>query len=150
MTSSAPIDKSDPSLHLVVPPFVVHIAQYPPGTAIPPSLLKADIPFLSITRSPGEITILYGADTSDDAGTEWLASSGLPEPIAKDGPYAVLRVRGPLVLCMSSLLKSCRLLPREVISDCIALTGILNELTTPLRSAAVPVYAVSTWYVLPI
>lgn len=28
-----------------------------------------------------------------------------------------------------------------------ALTGILNELTTPLRLAKVPIYAISTWCV---
>lgn len=30
-------------------------------------------------------------------------------------------------------------------ADVSGLTGILNELTTPLREAAVPIYAVSTW-----
>lgn len=41
-----------------------------------------------------------------------------------EGPWRALQVRGPMELTM---------------------TGVLNALTTPLKNAAVPIFALSTW-----
>jgi hypothetical protein len=108
-TSSMTINLSESSLHLIVPPFIVYLAQYPSGFPIPSSLFQADLPFLSFTRTPMETTVLVGV--SDDIspaspreGRGQLELStlfldlGLPAPKCQDGPYAVLRVKGPLDL----------------------------------------------------
>lgn len=86
------MDKSDPSLHLIVPPFTVRLAQYAPDVPIPPTLFLTPLPFLSVTRSEGETTVLYGHNDPS------YKLEGLPEPREVDGPYSVLRVNGPLVL----------------------------------------------------
>ncbi|GFZ51477.1 hypothetical protein JCM24511_09244 [Saitozyma sp. JCM 24511] len=128
-----PPDKSSPALHLLVQPYLLYTLQYPASTPVPPSLFTGKHPFLSVTSSPGEITLVIGRD--DEAGGTNTTSSaagdvdlweelGMGRPRESAGPWRAFRVRGPLDL---------------------SLTGILNELTTPLRHASVPIYALSTW-----
>lgn len=92
------MDKSDPSLHLMVTSFLVYIAQYAAGQEIPPTVFHSDMPFLSVTRSPGETTLLFCTTGNDQTPATALASLNLPQPGNQDGPYAALRVRGPLDL----------------------------------------------------
>lgn len=94
------VDKSQSSLHLLVQSYTVNLAQYPAKTTISPDVFQVDLPFLTVTRTSEETTLLYGVknDGKEPNMDEILASLGLPEPMNQDGPYAVLRVRGPLDL----------------------------------------------------
>jgi hypothetical protein len=153
------LPKTDPALHLLIPDFLIYLAQYPANYAIPSTLFapptdhkppsddneSADSPraqggissirtrpdirvdFLSVTRSEGEITILYSIPyahassssgdgsavgegingTSDGAALEEKQKAALQmlkldEPDEGDGPYAAIRVQGPLDLSESA------------------------------------------------
>ncbi|KAI9632462.1 ACT domain-containing protein [Dioszegia hungarica] len=128
------INKSDPSLQLIVSPFVAFLAQFPRDVVVPSILFyRNNYPLLSVVQSQGETTIVCALSPHPEyhRGAS-RAETGIPgilecfavQPTSQGGPYAVLSVKGPLDL---------------------TLTGILNELTTPLRLAKVPIYAISTW-----
>ena len=119
----APLDKSHPSLHLLIPPTRIYLAQYPASHTIPPTVFTPNSTsdsdtdeaeeFLSVTRSKGETTVLYsiplpaGAGDELDGGAvegrrkERLARLGLGEPGEADGHYAAIKVQGPLDLSTS-------------------------------------------------
>lgn len=59
-----------------------------------------------------------------DKATEVDPAEGTQE---YEGPWRALRVKGPMELTM---------------------TGVLHALTGPLKEAGVPIFALSTWYVL--
>ena len=132
--------RADPSLHLLTPPFLVYLAQYPSDYRLPSTLfsgtgtspvsapvaaqvsdsgsngdaggVRKAPDFLSVARTEGEITVLYsvslGAETkaggkeSDEElevrRRKTLGVLGLDEPRESDGPYAAIRVQGPLNL----------------------------------------------------
>ena len=103
------IDKSTTSLQILVQPYLVHLAQHPPKTPIPATAFQADLPFLSITRTLEEITLLFGIETTalerdEDRNSEkerMMESLGLGKPVNEQGPYSALKIRGPLDLCNS-------------------------------------------------
>lgn len=162
-----PPDKSSSALHLLVQPYLLYTLQYPASTPVPPSLFTGKHLFLSVTSSPGEITLVIGRDdeaggtntTSSAAGdVELWEELGMGRPRESAGPWRAFRVRGPLDLSESDRAcaavqnshRSCsRALSGPLLADRsltrAGLTGILNELTTPLRHASVPIYALSTW-----
>lgn len=109
------LDKSFPALHLLTPPYRIYIAQYPIDQKIPDSVWSGgDREFLSVTRAPGEITVVFSIVSGGNGGSgaggqdevvqkdavalKVLAQMGLPKPREIDGSYGVLRVKGPLDL----------------------------------------------------
>jgi hypothetical protein len=106
-----PPDKSSSALHLLVQPYLLYTLQYSATTPVPPSLFSEKHPFLSVTRSPGEVTVVLGtSDTEDDsvvAGpraadrVESWDGLGMGAPAESAGPWRAFRVRGPLDLSES-------------------------------------------------
>ena len=105
------IDKTHPSLAITPLPTPLHLHQYPADSPLPP-WASAPTPFLSITRTDEELSIVYASPRRHDDDATY------------EGPWRGLRVAGPMDLSM---------------------TGILNALTSPLKTAQVPIFALSTW-----
>jgi hypothetical protein len=105
----SPPDKSSPALHLLVQPYLLYTLQYPAATHVPPSLFSDKHPFLSVTSSPGEITLVIGRDDERGAGDPTSTTTeealwediGMGRPRESAGPWRAFRVRGPLDLSES-------------------------------------------------
>lgn len=126
--SSLPLD--DPALALSFEPTPLTIVQLEPQARVPSQIASillqnnpGDVkpPFISFTRTRTEISIILPSQLA----AELFPQQGSEEPPrAMSGPWSALVVRGPMDL---------------------ALTGIMHALTGPLKDAAVPVFANSTW-----
>lgn len=142
-TRMSDLPKSSPSLHLLTPPFLVFLAQYPSDYRLPSTLFSgtgtssastaaaahasapdstsdtgiSKVPdFLGVARTEGEITVLYSISLDTEIDSEGkesdeelevrrrktLGALGLDEPRESDGPYAAIRVQGPLNLSKST------------------------------------------------
>ncbi|GAA6017430.1 hypothetical protein JCM11491_006655 [Sporobolomyces phaffii] len=128
--SSHRLDLSHPSLQLSFLPTRLSILQFSPTRRIPRALVELatapgrDVPFVSITRTRAEVSIIVETDRVVESSGS-LSSDDEPVcPIESSGPWIALVVKGPMDL---------------------SLTGILHALTGPLRDAHVPVFASSTW-----
>lgn len=98
----APLNKEDPSLHLVIQPFRAHTLQYDETQPIPSSLFSnGRYSFVSVTSSAGEVTVVLGLPTPEDALSESDLSE-LGRPREKAGPWTVFRLKGPLDLSTPS------------------------------------------------
>ncbi|BGP49599.1 hypothetical protein JCM10450v2_005496 [Rhodotorula kratochvilovae] len=76
--------------------------------------------FVSVTRCPDETSIILPTALLE----ELYPPSAADQPAESSGPWATLKVAGPMDLSLS---------------------GILHELTGPLKAAQVPIFASSTW-----
>ncbi|GAA5834654.1 hypothetical protein JCM3766R1_003631 [Sporobolomyces carnicolor] len=126
---SPTLDLSQPALRLSFSPTRLSIVQYSSSQRTPKALidlLTADesVPFLSITRTPAETSIIVPSKVFDDLSDAASPSAPFENPIEASGPWLALVVAGPMDL---------------------SLTGILHALTGPLKEAGVPVFASSTW-----
>jgi hypothetical protein len=102
------INKSDPSLQLIVAPFLAFLAQFPRDVIVPSILvLQNNYPLFSVVQSPGETTIVYALEQDSEylraacrgvTGIQGILECFAVQPTAQDGPYAVLSVKGPLDL----------------------------------------------------
>jgi hypothetical protein len=123
------MDKSPPSLHLLVQRHLLHTLQYPPDTPLPPSLFSDErYSFVSVTRSPGEVTVVVGVSEEfherqvetklekDGEGCTMQVARNIKQGEGElwdlprlgrasrsAGPWRAFRVRGPLDLSVSNL-----------------------------------------------
>ena len=123
------LDLSNPALQLSFLPTPLSVIQLKPSAPIPEALLTvlaggssspSPPPFLSFTRTPHETSIILATSTFNSL----YPASANEQPHETSGPWSALVVRGPMDL---------------------SLTGIMHELTRPLKEAEVPVFASSTW-----
>ncbi|ORY29126.1 hypothetical protein BCR39DRAFT_532718 [Naematelia encephala] len=120
------LDKSNPALHLYLLPDPFQVLKYPPTTRIPQSIISnPDYTFLSLTRTPVELSIVYSSSSSSSPSP---SSASSPSPTSKEldhslieelgkpeetGPeWRCIRVQGPMEHSM---------------------VGIMASLTAPLR-----------------
>ncbi|GAA5904708.1 hypothetical protein JCM8208_001332 [Rhodotorula glutinis] len=122
----AALDLSNPALQLSFLPTRLSVVQLAPSQAIPAKLVQAVTSagpgheFVSITRCPDEISIILPTSLFE----ELYPPSAKEQPVESLGPWITLKVAGPMDL---------------------SLTGILHELSRPLKTASVPIFASSTW-----
>ncbi|GAA5826920.1 hypothetical protein JCM5353_004766 [Sporobolomyces roseus] len=123
------LDLSNPALELSFSPHRLSIIQFSPTQKIPIQLVDLlvtpgkEVPFLSITRTPAEVSIIVPSKILNEIYPHGAASTE-DSPLETSGPWLALIVKGPMDL---------------------SLTGILHALTGPLKVAEVPVFASSTW-----
>ncbi|GAA6055203.1 hypothetical protein JCM3770_000709 [Rhodotorula araucariae] len=122
----ASLNLSNPALALSFLSTPLSIIQLRPSQPLPVKLLQAltghggDQAFVSVTRCPEETSIILPTALLG----ELYPPSGPEQPAESSGPWAALKVAGPMDLSLS---------------------GILHELTRPLKAAQVPIFASSTW-----
>ncbi|GAA5946968.1 hypothetical protein JCM3775_005060 [Rhodotorula graminis] len=121
----ATLDLSNPALELSFLPTQLSVIQLAPSRAIPPKLVEAVTSagpddFVSITRCPDEISVILATTLLD----ELYPPTAKEQPVESLGPWVAVKVKGPMDL---------------------SLTGILHELSRPLKTASVPIFASSTW-----
>ncbi|GAA5888519.1 hypothetical protein JCM6882_008981 [Rhodosporidiobolus microsporus] len=122
------LDLSNPALQLSFLPTPLSVIQLRPSQPIPAALLavlagtdgQEASAFVSLTRTPAETSIILPTAMLG----ELYPSSSTEQPLETSGPWTTLKVAGPMDL---------------------SLTGILHELTRPLKDAKVPIFASSTW-----
>ncbi|BGP33411.1 hypothetical protein JCM10296v2_005212 [Rhodotorula toruloides] len=120
----ASLDLSNPALALSFLPTTLSVIQLQPSEPIPVALVTVlagqgeDQAFVSLTRTPAETSIVLPAPLF-----ERLYPSP-PSNLETSGPWVALQVAGPMDFFLS---------------------GILNALTTPLKQAQIPIFAISTW-----
>ncbi|GAA5868798.1 hypothetical protein JCM3774_003899 [Rhodotorula dairenensis] len=120
------LDLSLPMLQLNFEATALAVVQIQPDEPIPPALLEAltqrssgDPPaFLSITRTRAETSVVMPWQDHERVFAD------VQEGKETSGPWIALKVRGPMEFSLS---------------------GILHELTRPLKLAEVPIFAISTW-----
>lgn len=88
----------DPALHILTVSTPVHLFRLPQGCAVPQPFRVDDAPlispsFHSVTRTPEETSIFSTLPWND---------TSLPPGAVVEGPFQLLRVRGPLDLSMLS------------------------------------------------
>ncbi|KAI0046624.1 hypothetical protein FA95DRAFT_1493719 [Auriscalpium vulgare] len=112
----------DPSLHLAVLPRLFFVSQQQADESIPLSLLerlqqKSSGAFLSITRTSGEISIVGEClgAEEDSAGADLAKAKAT---------WRCIKIAGPMSF---------------------GLTGVMADLTAPLKQAKIPIFALSTW-----
>ncbi|WVF67189.1 hypothetical protein IAT40_001936 [Kwoniella sp. CBS 6097] len=124
----AKVDKAVSVLHLLPQPNHFHTFGYP--LDVIPSIkpeLYARYPFLSVTKEEGLISVAVALPKGEEGLIVDGEVRGIKELGAADnwyGPWRAIKIRGPLYMGM---------------------TGILNEMSTPLRQAEIGIYAISTW-----
>jgi len=100
------LDKTHAALAVLPQPTPYHLHQYPASAPLP-SWTGSSSDFLSITRTPYELSIVYaGESRQEDNAVEY------------EGPWRALRVAGPMELTMTGVLH--------------ALTGPLKEASVPI------------------
>ncbi|GAA5873114.1 hypothetical protein JCM8547_006796 [Rhodosporidiobolus lusitaniae] len=122
------LDLSNPALALSFLPTPLSVIQLRPSQAVPQALLAAlagngglEAPaFVSLTRTPKEKSIILPTELFQ----QLYPPSAPEQPHETSGPWSTLIIAGPLDLSLS---------------------GILHELTGPLKKAGVPIFASSTW-----
>lgn len=109
-------------------------------SSIPPQILaqltgtgsSTSCSFISVTRTPEEVSIV---------------TDQIPADLdVQDSLWRCIKIKGrcrATTLDASGCIADCQL-PGPLTHD---LTGILNNLSTPLKDAEVPIFAVSTWWV---
>ncbi|GAA5843975.1 hypothetical protein JCM11251_005928 [Rhodosporidiobolus azoricus] len=122
------LDLTNSALALSFLPTPLSVIQIKPSQTVPAALLAvlagtdgqhADA-FVSLTRTPAEISMILPTSLL----VELYPTSSSEQPLEFSGPWVALKVAGPMDL---------------------SLTGILHELTRPLKEAKVPIFASSTW-----
>ncbi|KAI0059462.1 hypothetical protein BV25DRAFT_1828984 [Artomyces pyxidatus] len=101
------------SLHLHLLPDTYFLVQLGHDAPLPAPLLarlQRPGPFLSLTRTPDEVSVVGASIAGED------------DAYAAD--WRCIKIAGPMDL---------------------GLTGIMADFTAPLKSAAIPVFALSTW-----
>lgn len=120
------LDLTNPVLILSFLPSTYHILRLPRSLPVPPPLLAllstppTPTSFLSLTLTPTETSLILPSAAFHALD---LTSPASPET-ASEGPWAILRVRGPMEL---------------------HLTGIMHALLGPLKDAGVAIFASSTY-----
>ncbi|BGO92743.1 hypothetical protein NBRC10512_007861 [Rhodotorula toruloides] len=118
------LDLSNPALALSFLPTMLSVIQLPPSEPIPTELVAIlagqgeEQAFVSLTRTPAETSVVLPTPLF-----ERLYPSP-PPALETSGPWVALQVAGPMDFSLS---------------------GILNALTTPLKEAQIPIFAMSTW-----
>ncbi|OCF34138.1 hypothetical protein I316_04087 [Kwoniella heveanensis BCC8398] len=122
------VDKAISVLHLLPQPNHFHTFSYPLETipSITPDLYTK-YPFFSTTKEEELISVVVAMPKGEDGMVvdgEVRGIKELGEAERWYGPWRAIKIRGPLYMGM---------------------TGILNEMSTPLRQAEIGIYAISTW-----
>ncbi|WVQ94785.1 hypothetical protein IAU59_001867 [Kwoniella sp. CBS 9459] len=122
------VDKVIPVLHLLPQPNQYHTFGY--SLDIIPLIkpeLYAKYPFFSVTKEKDLISVAVALPKGEEGlivDGEVRGIKELGEAENWYGPWRAIKIRGPLYMGM---------------------TGILNEMSTPLRQAEIGIYAMSTW-----
>ncbi|KAF8899055.1 ACT domain-containing protein [Infundibulicybe gibba] len=104
------------SLHLQVLPKAFFVVQLQPGDDIPPCMVK------EVCHHSGRFFSI--TRTGDEISLVGESRSGMPDSVKEYSTWMCIKIIGPMEH---------------------GLTGIIAEFTAPLKSAKVPVFAVSTW-----
>jgi hypothetical protein len=95
-----PLDLSNKALHILAQPTPFHLLQYPSDSQVPSTIFtNPAYTFASVIKTPEEISIVVSAHTKDE--TKLTKIDGMGEANESDGPWAALRVRGPMELSTS-------------------------------------------------
>jgi len=125
---------NDASLHLCVQQGLFFVSKYWPEDTLPEQLLQAlALPgshLLSLTRTLDEVSIVG----------QW--HEGLPSKLEQDATWRCFKIVGPLDFGIF-FTKSSYPFPSQ--NFCTGLTGIMADLTAPLKTAKLSVFAISTW-----
>lgn len=119
------LDLTHPALHLIALHTLSYLVQLPAQTPLPPSLLsllsspQPEGTLLSLAFTAAEVSLILPAAVYDQ-----LKQSFPTEGTKVEGPWSIIRVRGPMELHM---------------------TGVMARLTQPLKAAGVAIFATSTW-----
>ncbi|KAF8529312.1 ACT domain-containing protein [Hysterangium stoloniferum] len=121
-----PPQTSSPSLYLQALPKTFYLVQLDASEPLPAALIQKlaaplqghESQFISITRTGGEVSIVSDFSVRGGGG------GGGALATKPETTWRCIRVAGPMDL---------------------SLTGIMNDLTTPLKAAEIPVFAISTW-----
>jgi hypothetical protein len=136
-----PLDLSHKALHIRPQPDPFHLLQYSSETQVPASIFtNPAYSFTSIIKTPDEISVVVSCRTPGDG--KLTSIDGLGEAQESDGPWLALRVRGPMELSMYFAN-----LPEPLLTEHVAMTGVLNALTKPFVESEIPIFALSSWYV---
>jgi hypothetical protein len=101
------LDKTHPALTVLPQPTAYHLHQYPSTSPLPSWTSSSSLSFLSMIRTPHELSIVYSSEERiEDEAEEY------------EGPWRALRVNGPMELTMTGVLH--------------ALTGPLKEASVPI------------------
>ncbi|GAA5986157.1 hypothetical protein JCM11641_004730 [Rhodosporidiobolus odoratus] len=125
------LDLTNPALALSFLPTSLSIVQLRPSQTVPARLLAIlaggegveDAAFVSLTRTPAETSIILPTELLEEMYPASRVQSP-DQPLETSKGWATLKIAGPMDLSLS---------------------GILHELTRPLKHAGVPVFASSTW-----
>ncbi|WWC97755.1 hypothetical protein V866_004641 [Kwoniella sp. B9012] len=124
------INKLMSVLHLIPQPLPIYTFFYPLNIIphLTPNLYEK-YPYFSVTRELAGVSVVAALPPGEqgvvvDGEVRGLKELGDGDAGRWFGPWKAIKIRGPLY---------------------IGLTGILHEFLTPLRSAEINIYAISTW-----
>lgn len=145
----AALDLSNPALALSFLPTTLSVIKLDRSEPIATELVAVltgqadEQAFVSLTRTSEETSIVlptslfehllpilvripscYNDTRSTDTSSRLGAPNPQPDVVMTSGPWVALKVAGPMDFSLS---------------------GILNALTTPLKEAQIPIFAMSTW-----
>lgn len=131
-----------PSLHLHVLPNPFYLLQLNASEPLPRAVLDrlmgggddGDDLFFSVTRTKEEISIVSEVQPGTATATAAAAAC-----------WRCIRVAGPMDLGGSSWHCARAHVSLSLSYYALGLTGILCDLTTPLKAAGIPIFALSTW-----
>ncbi|CAK9783172.1 hypothetical protein CC85DRAFT_300966 [Cutaneotrichosporon oleaginosum] len=117
-TDPPALDKADPVLQLLTHNEALYVHRYPGTTAVPGSLFDAQDSFVTVSRTPREVSVVAAKGAP--------AAAGMPNAAEEHcgGPWTAIRVRGPLEHHM---------------------VGVLSEIARVLKEASISIFAISTW-----
>ncbi|KAL8276820.1 hypothetical protein RQP46_010751 [Phenoliferia psychrophenolica] len=124
------LDLTEPTLALSFLPTPHTVLRLPRSIPLPPSILSLlSLPptpstFISFTLTSSEISLILPTALFHSLPTPLTASSPLASETQSEGPWSILKVKGPMQL---------------------HLTGILHALVGPLKEEGVAIFASSTY-----
>ncbi|KAJ8523299.1 hypothetical protein ONZ45_g217 [Pleurotus djamor] len=108
--------RTHPALRLQVLPDRFFVVKLDPGQPVPPCIVK------NLTEDNGRFFSL--TRTNEELSLVGEASASMPDYCKQNSGWMGIKITGPMDF---------------------GLTGILCDLTSPLKAASVPVFAMSTW-----
>ncbi|GMK56408.1 hypothetical protein CspeluHIS016_0302480 [Cutaneotrichosporon spelunceum] len=117
MENGYTLDKTSAALALQTHPEALYVHRYPRTTSVPGALFAAGS-FVTVSRTPREVSIVAPAGACEAAGLPRSAEEHC------GGPWTAIGIRGPLEHHM---------------------VGVLSEIARVLKDASVSIFAISTW-----
>ncbi|BEJ11829.1 hypothetical protein CspHIS471_0202890 [Cutaneotrichosporon sp. HIS471] len=112
------LDKTDRALHLQTHNEPLYVFRFPRNTPVPGQLFDAVNTFVTVTRTPREVSIVAAKDAPEAAGMPKSAEEHC------GGPWTAIRVSGPLEHHM---------------------VGVLSEIARVLKETSISIFTISTW-----